>query len=133
VLRILIALILVAHGVGHSMGLLAVFRVATVNPAWDGSSWLLTGPTGKMATQAVAVLLWTAAIVGFTALAAVVLGWLPSAWFTPLAVGSAVVSLVSLLLFPAAFPPFSTIGALVVDLAVLGAVGWYHWLPGDPV
>ena len=71
------------------------------------------------------------AIVGFTALAAMVMGWLPAASFTPVAIVSSVVSLVGLLLFPVAFPTFSTIGALVVDLGVLVAVGWYHWLPSD--
>ena len=130
-LRIVIALVLLAHGIGHSMGLLAVFKVATINPAWDGESWLLTGATGRMATQAIAVLVWTVAIVGFTALSATVMGWLPTAWFTPLAIVSSVASLAGLLLFPVAFPTFSTVGALVVDLAVLGAVGWYHWVPSD--
>ncbi len=130
-LRILIALVLLAHGIGHSMGLLAVFKIATVNPAWDGESWLLTGAAGRMATQAIAVLVWTVAIVGFTALAAMVMGWLPAAWFTPVAIVSSVVSLVGLLLFPVAFPTFSTIGAMLVDLGVLLAVGWYHWLPSD--
>jgi hypothetical protein len=34
-------------------------------------------------------------------------------------------------LFPMAFPTFSSIGALVIDAAVLVAVGWFHWLPSD--
>ena len=113
------------------MGLLAVFKIATVNPTWDGESWLLTGVAGRVATQAIGGLLWTAAIIGFTALAATVIGWLPAAWFTPLAFSSVAVSLAGLLLFPVAFPTFSTIGALFVDLAVLVAVGWYHWVPSD--
>lgn len=129
--KVLVALVLLGHGIGHSLGLLQVFKVATVNPAWDGDSWILTGMAGKMATQAVGGLLWAAAIVGFAALAACLLGWLPAAWFTPLAIGSAVVSLASLLLFPIAFPTFSSIAALVVDLAVLVAVTWYHWQPSD--
>lgn len=129
--KVVIAVVLLAHGLGHSMGLLQVFKVATVNPAWDGESWILTSVAGRVATQAVGGILWTAAIVGFTALAAVVLGWLPTAWFTPLAIGSSVVSLAGLLLFPAAFPTFSTIGALLVDVGLLAAVIWYHWLPSD--
>ena len=130
-LKIVIALVLLAHGLGHSMGLLGMFKIATVNPVWDGDSWLLTGAAGRMGTQAVGVVLWTAAIIGFTVLAGVVVGWLPAAWFTPLAIVSSVASLAGLLLFPAAFPTFNTIGALVVDLGVLIAVGWYHWLPID--
>jgi len=129
--KIVVAVVLLAHGIGHSMGLLQIFKVATVNPGWDGDSWLLTGPAGTTWTHVVGGVLWTAAIVGFAALAATVVGWLPASMFNTLAIGSATVSLLGLLLFPIAFPTFSTIGALIVDLAVLAAVIWYHWLPSD--
>jgi hypothetical protein len=130
-LKLVIAVILLAHGIGHSMGLLQVFKVATVNPQWHGDSWLLTGPAGMTLTQIVGASLWTAAIVGFAALAAVVVGWMPEAWFGPLAIGSAAVSLVGLLLFPIAFPLFSTVGAAAVNVAVLVAVLWFQWVPSD--
>jgi hypothetical protein len=130
-LKVVIALVLAAHGVGHSMGLLQVFGLATVNPQWNGDSWLLTGPFGSTAAHIVAVSVWILAIVGFAALAAVVLGWLPETWFGPLAIGSSVVSLAGLLLFPMAFPVFSTIGALAVNVALLVAVLWFDWMPSD--
>jgi len=129
--KVVIVLVLLAHGIGHSMGLLQLFKVATVNPHWHGDSWILTGPAGTTVTQLVGGFLWTAAIVGFAALAGTVLGWLPASWFPPLAVGSAVVSLAGLLLFPIAFPTFSTLGALAVDVVVLVAAIWYHWVPAD--
>jgi hypothetical protein len=72
---------------------------------------------------------WSAAILGFAALAGIVMGWLPAAWFQPLAIGSVAVSLAGLLLFPIAFPLASTIGALVIDLAILVATLWYGWQP----
>ncbi len=130
-LRVVIALVLLAHGIGHSMGLVQILKVATVNPDWQGDSWLLTGVAGVTATQIVGSLLWTAAMIGFALLAAVVMGWLPVAWFTPLAIGASLVSLIGVLLFPTAFPIFSTIGAVVVDLVVLVAATWFHWLPSD--
>lgn len=37
-LKVVIALVLVSHGIGHSMGLLQLFRLATVNPQWNGES-----------------------------------------------------------------------------------------------
>ncbi|MGZ3586672.1 MAG: hypothetical protein ACXVAE_01105 [Candidatus Limnocylindrales bacterium] len=129
--QILIGLILIAHGVGHSMGLLQVFKVATVNPAWHGDSWLLTGVAGATATHAIGAVLWTGAMIGFVALAGIVLGWLPEAWWVPLAIGASAASLAGLLFFPIAFPTFSTIGAFVVDVAVLVAVLWYGWVPSD--
>jgi hypothetical protein len=131
--KVVIAIVLLAHGIGHSLGLLQMLKVATVNPEWHGDSWLLTGPVGITATHLVGGVLWTAAIVGFAALAATVIGWLPAAWFPPLAIGSAAVSLVGVLLFPVAFPVTSTIGAVVIDVAVLGAAVWLRWLPTDPM
>jgi hypothetical protein len=129
--KIAIGVVLVAHGIGHSMGLLQVFKVATVNPQWQGDSWLLSGVMGTTFAQAIGVSLWTLAIIGFALLAGVVVGWVPAAWWQPVAIGSAVVSLVGLFLFPMAFPTFSSIGALVIDIAVLAAVLWYHWTPSD--
>jgi len=130
-LKVVIAVILLAHGIGHSMGLLQIFKVAAVNPQWHGDSWPLTGPAGMTITQIVGASLWSAAIVGFAALAAVLVGWLPEPWFGPLAIGSAAVSLVGLLLFPTAFPLFSTVGAAAVNVAVLAAVFWFQWVPSD--
>lgn len=130
-IKLVIAVVLLAHGIGHSMGILKVFNVATVNPAWQGDSWILSGFAGTAVTNAVGVALWTASIVGFAAVAAVVMGWLPASWWEPLAVASAVVSLVGLVLFPIAFPTVSSIGALAIDVAVLAAVLWFHWVPAD--
>jgi hypothetical protein len=130
-LKVIIALALVSHGIGHTMGLLQVFKVATVSPHWNGDSWLLNGPAGSSVSQIVAVSLWTLAIVGFAALAAVVVGWLPEAWWVPLAVGASAVSLAGLFMFPVAFPLFSTIGALAANVAVLVAVLWWQWVPSD--
>jgi hypothetical protein len=131
VLKVVIALVLLGHGIGHSIGLLQVFKMATINPSFHGDSWILTGVVGTTLTQIVGVVLWVIAMAGFAALAAVVMGWLPMAWWSPLAIASAVVSLVGIVLFPTAFPPFSTLGALAVDVAVIVAVLWSHWSPVD--
>jgi hypothetical protein len=130
-LKIVIALVLLSHGIGHSMGLLQVFKIAAVSPQWKGDSWLLGGAAGLAVSQIVAVAVWTLAIVGFAALAAVVVGWLPEAWWVPLAVVASAVSLAGLFLFPVAFPLFSTIGAFAANVAVLVAVLWYQWVPSD--
>ena len=130
-LRYVIALVLVAHGIGHSIGITQSLRIATVNPEWNGDSWLITGFAGTSVTQAVGVLVWTVALVGFVLAAAVVVGWLPETWWAPLAVGSSLLSLAGILLIPAAFPMTSTLGALVVDMVVLGAVLWADWAPSD--
>jgi hypothetical protein len=128
-MRFVIAAVLFAHGIGHVMGPLQIFKVAVINPTWSGDSWLLTGVAGQAFSQAVGLVLWTTALIGFLAAAAVVMGWLPAEWWTPLALVASVASLVAIALFPAAFPTASTIGAVVVDVAVLLAVLWFHWAP----
>ncbi|HET9520009.1 MAG TPA: hypothetical protein VFO73_03065 [Candidatus Limnocylindrales bacterium] len=130
-LKIIVGLVLLAHGIGHSMGLLQIFKVASVNPQWHGDSWILSGVAGPSVTQAVGAILWTVAIVGFAAVAGVVVGWLPAEWWQPLAIVSSVVSLVGVVFFPIAFPLVSTVGAVAVDVAVLAAVLWLHWVPAD--
>jgi hypothetical protein len=129
--KIVIAVVLLAHGIGHVLGPLQVSKVAVVNPSWNGDSWLLTGAVGQSITGAVGVALWTVAIVAFGVLAGVAMGWLPEAWWTPLAIVASVVSLVAVLLFPAALPATSTIGAVIVDVVVLAAVLWFHWVPSS--
>jgi hypothetical protein len=129
--KIVIAAVLLAHGIGHSMGLLQLAKIATVNPTWHGQSWLLTGLVGTTSTQMVGGLIWTASMIGFVGLAAAVMGWLPASWLIPLAIGSAVVSMVGLLLFPAALPVSSTLGALVVDVVVVLTAVWYQLLATD--
>lgn len=129
--KVVIGLILLGHGIGHTMGIIQMFKVATVNPSWDGRSWLLSDAAGTAVTQAVGVTLWTVATVGFVALAGIVFGWLPESWWASLAAISSVASLGGIVLFPVAFPAVSTLGALVVDVIVLIAVLWYHWVPSD--
>ncbi len=130
-IRLVFALVLLAHGIGHSMGPLQVLKVATVNPSWGGDSWLLSGLAGTPAAQAVGIAAWSVSIVGFAALAMVVVGWLPESWWAPLAIASSVVSIAGLLLFPGAFPMGSTVGCALVDIAVLAAVLWFRWTPGQ--
>ena len=128
-LPVVIGVVLIAHGIGHTMGILGVFGIARVNPAWHGDSWILTHLIGRRPTRAVGVALWTAALIGFVTLGAVVFGWLPEAWWVPLAIGSSAASLAGLALFPIAFPVFSSIGAFAVDAAVLIATLWFGWDP----
>ena len=129
-LKFVVGVVLIGHGIGHSMGILGVFKIAQVNPAWQGDSWALTNVAGDTVTQLVGAVLWSVAMIGFIALGLVVFGWLPAGWWMPLAIVSSMASLLGVALFPMAFPIFSTVGAVVVDLAVLYAV-WSGWLPSD--
>ena len=128
-LRIVIAIVLVAHGIGHVLGPLQALKISQVNPAWDGDSWLLTRIVGPTITQTAGLALWAIALVGFIAAAAIAMGWLPIAWWAPVALGSAVVSLLAIALFPAAFPAFSTVAAAIVDILLIVAIVVARWTP----
>jgi hypothetical protein len=130
--RIVIALVLAAHGIGHIMGVVQAVHVTTVNPSWDGRSWLLSDTAGATLTEAIGVVLWSMALVGFVVLAGVVMGWLPEGWWAPMALVASVASIAGIVLFPTAFPTVSTLGALAVDIVVLAATFWWHWVPADP-
>jgi hypothetical protein len=127
-LRIVLALVLFAHAVGHILGPLQLLGISNVKSAWQGDTWLLSG-LGPTLNQVLGVVLWSVAMAGFLATAALVLNWLPADWWAPLAIGSAVLSLVSVVLFPGALPTLSLVGAVAVDLIVLLAVVWLHWTP----
>ena len=127
--KILIAVVLFAHGIGHVLGPLQVFKVTAASPTWNGDSWLLSGVTGQTVSNVIGLALWVVAMIGFVAASAVVMGWLPASWWVPLAVVSSVVSLVAIALFPNAFPMTSTIAAAVVDVVVLAAVVVFKWAP----
>lgn len=121
-LKLLLALVVGAHGIGHVLFLVPLLGVAD----WGQStrSWLL----GEgWPARGVGSLLWLAAIVGFVA---VVVGfWSGAAWWRPLAVAAAAVSTVGLILFwtnPLASPAVS---ALVFNLLVLAALLVFHWPP----
>jgi hypothetical protein len=111
------------------MGPLQVSRIAVINPAWNGDSWLLTGVAGQTVSHAIGLVLWMTALIGFVLAAAVVIGWLPATWWVPTALVASVASLVAIALFPSAFPTFSTIAAASVDIAVLVAVLGFQWTP----
>jgi hypothetical protein len=128
-MKVVIAAVLFAHGIGHVMGPLQVLKVAVINPTWTGESWLLTGVAGTTVSQVIGVVLWATALVGFVAAAAVVVGWLPATWWVPLTIVSSIASLLAVALFPNAFPPSSTFAAVVVDIAVLTSVVWFRWAP----
>lgn len=132
-LKLLIGVVLLAHGIGHVLGLFPVFGYAPTSPLpkWTGESWLLPSAQPGL-HHLVGGALWTLAFVGFILLAAIVFGWLAEAWWQPLAIAAAAASMLALAVFPAGFPSaVNLIGAAVVDLVVLVAAVWYEWVPSQ--
>lgn len=128
-LRILIAVVLFVHGVGHVMGMLPAFGMANRTETWSLRSWLLTGLLGETIARWIGVILFLLAMLGFVGASLGLLDILVpySAWRT-LAVVSAVISLVALALYWNAFVTwFNKLGAIAVDVAVLVGLLVLNW------
>ena len=125
-LRIVIAIILILHGVGH---ILAIFPIVgkKLSPTHSSNSWLLTKLIGNTGTYVVAFIIWPLALIGFVAGGFGLLGWfVPQAWWPSLTVGAAIISLLGLGLFWNAFPFFfpNKVGVIVVDVLALLSFLW---------
>jgi hypothetical protein len=123
-LRIIIALILLAYGVGHVMGMLGAWT--SIPSGLSSGHWLLSSTvTIDSALGRAFSLLWLLAMIGTVSAA---LGLLfQQAWWQPLAVASAILSLVAIGPWLNVMPVGSAIGAVLVDVIVLvGLLGPWH-------
>jgi hypothetical protein len=120
-LRLIIALVLFVHGIGHLMGILPMLGLSSIE-SWNARSWLLTGLLGDTLTRIIGFILFSAATIGFLGATLGLMDWLvPHEWWRTLAAVSAVISLVAIALFWNAFVSFfpNKIGAIAVNVAVL--------------
>jgi len=115
-IRLLIAIVLFAHGVGHLL---------FVTNSWGywrggkaGRSWLFSGLLGAgQVVEGIFGLLWLVPLVGFVAVS-----WgyfTQQGWWPQLALASAVVSLVMIVLWWGSLVTGSAFFALVVDIVVI--------------
>jgi hypothetical protein len=118
-LKILVAGVLIAHGIGHILGFL---------PAWTNirwwpmqGSWLLSGgvsvdsPIGRIVS-----LFWLAALLLTIAGGVGLLFNLD--WWRPVLLGGAVASLIAFLPWLNMIPVGSAVGAIIIDLLVIGGL-----------
>ena len=130
-LRIVFAVILIAHGIGHYMGVLSSFNVK-MSPSQSSTSKLLDPLLGESFSRVLCFVLHLLPLVGFLAAGWALLGWLvPQDWWIPLAVISAVLSMLALVFYwnGLAFA-FNKVGAVLVNLAVLICLLLLKWPPG---
>ena len=127
-LRLLIVVVLIAHGIGHSIGVAGGWG----NNAWGGSgdSWLLTPVLGR-SVGVVEGLIWLIPAIGFVAAGGALLAGM-DAW-RAIALASSAVSLLAIALFPQQLPAFSTVAAVVVDVAVIIGLTVLQWPSADAV
>ena len=124
-LRSVIAVLVVAHGIGHILFLISSLGLAD----WGQStrSWLLTDQIGDKRARAVGSLLWLGATAGFiVAGLAILAGW---AWWRPLNIVSAAISLLGLILFLSRRPTQPAVSAALFDAILLVWMAGLGWLP----
>jgi hypothetical protein len=131
-IRILIAAVLLLHGLGHVGAIVALVVVGRGLPAgpWrPARSWLWPSFPPHAAT-ALAVVFWLLSAAGFTASAMSFWGVLISGdLWRQLAVASSGVSIVGIAVFFGIWPLFNTLAALAVNIIVLVTQLWTHWPP----
>ena len=131
-LRILIAVVLIAHGLGHALGMMPSAGLE-ITRFHSSKSWLLTGILGIKVSRVIEFTIFLAALLAFVGRGLGLLGWeATQGTWQQLSVIAAIISLVGLVLFFRAFPTLfpNVAGALAVDIGVLVCILWLKWPPG---
>ena len=118
-LKIIIALVLLMHGIGHVMGIFAAWT--TVPMGFSDNSWLLSsGVTISSPIGRACSLIWLAAALVTVAAGG---GMLTNQeWWRSLALAGAILSLAAFIPWATVAPSGSVAGAIVVDVLTLVAL-----------
>lgn len=118
--RSVVAVVLLAHGAGHVLGLLPLFGVSAAGP-WNNRSWLLRGRSAEALTRWLAPAVWLVAVAAFVVVGLGLLGvGVQGTSWRALTLFAAVVSAVAVLVFWNGFPTIlNKAGALAVDAVLL--------------
>jgi hypothetical protein len=123
-LRIVIGLVMAAHGIGHVIGVVGAVRPGGMTWGGSGTSWLLTPALGR-ATGAIEVVVFALPTVGFIVAAGLLLGG--NEMWRGVAVAASVASFVAIGLFPQQLQSTSMVGAVAVNLVVLVGLLLLSW------
>lgn len=124
-----VAVVLLAHGVGHVLGLLPLFGVRATG-SWHNRSWVLGGGSAEAIGRWLAPVVWVVAVAAFVVVGLGVLdvGVHGLPW-RALAMVAAVVSAAAIVVFWNGFPTIvNKAGALAVDAAL---VWWVLRIPAS--
>lgn len=130
--RIIVSLVLMAHGLGHALTALPVYGLR-LSETHSADSWLLSKVLRKGLSSGFCVIVNLLAMVTFVAAGLALADWgLARDSWEGLAVTGSVFSLLGLALFWNGFPFLvpNKVGALFVDILALVAILWLRWPPG---
>lgn len=116
--RYIIAIVLLAHGIGHIMPFMAAWTPQISKAGFSDASWIFPGDVGVGSPIGQAFgLLGLVALIGFVAGA---LGLVThQAWWPVVTIAAAVISIVTIVPWVSAWPVGSMAGALLVDAVTL--------------
>lgn len=119
ILRWVVIIVLLAHGIGHIMGFLAAWT--TVPMGFTDRPWLFSDTiTVESAVGRAFGLLWLVAMIAFLGAAFGLIGH--QVWWRPLLIAAAVISLAAILPWWNTVTAGPRFGAVLVDLAILIAL-----------
>lgn len=123
-LRWIVIIVLLAHGIGHVMGLFPALGL--FSKELSATSWLLNRVLGETLARWFGFALFLAVMIGFTAAVLAIQGWLvPHDWWREVTIAAALLSIAAIVLYwDAFFTMGNKFGALAVDVAVLVALFW---------
>ena len=127
-LRIVIAVFLFVHAIGHIQGIVASLGVIK-SDTWQVRSWLLDGVLGEKSSRTLALALFAVTVLGFLATAFAFLGiGIPHEAWRALAIIFAIPSVLSLVFYWNAFAMFfNKIGAIGVNGWILIGLALMNW------
>ena len=130
-LKFIAAIVLIFHGIGHYMGILASLGIKMTS-RMSAHSPLLSGLLGDRGTRGVCLVLFSLAFLGFIAAGFALLGWLvPQALWFKLAVLSAVFSVLGLVFYWNALAfLFNKLGSVLINALVLIGLLLLRWPQG---
>ena len=120
ILRIIIAIFLFVHAIGHIQGIIASLGVIK-SDTWNVRSWLFDGLLGEKGSRTLAMVLFSVIVLGFLATAFSFLGiGLPHEIWRTLAIIFAIPSVLALVAYWNAFAMFfNKVGAIGVNSWIL--------------
>ena len=132
ILKIIIAGVLLLHGLGHggAIGALIAIDRGVRSGKWlPARSWLLPRLAPRVA-KIIAICFWVLSLLGFVAAALSFWGvLLPGDLWRPVALIFAFISFIGIALFWGTWPMFNTLAAQAVNLAVIITQLWLQWPP----
>ena len=127
-LRVLLAMVLILHGIGHGLGILSTFGLK-LSRTQSSHSPILNNLLGDSIANGVGLVLWVVLLVVFVVAGIGLLGYGFTAQWQTIAIFASILSLIGLFFYWNAFPLLfpHKIGAIAADIGTIVCLVWLKW------